>query len=42
MKRLYWHLSQRFAEVRASRAFAKYLRLTKKAEKFFHNLESSK
>lgn len=36
--KLYYYLAGRFAEARSKRAFAKYLRLKEKAEKFFHNL----
>ena len=39
MRRVWWHIAGRFCEVRAKRAFHKYLVLRKKAEKYFHRLD---
>jgi len=38
MKRIWWHLSGRFCEARADRAFQNYLKLKAKAEKYFRKL----
>lgn len=35
MKLIFWHVAGRFYEARSLRAFNRYLRLKKMAEKFF-------